>query len=105
MTEASLALLLHPEHALSHLGSCGKPTLITTCRVIRHRAEDDATPDEHADADEIGQLIVRGPQVMWGYWNNPVETAESFATAGSIRATSSAATAKASSIFAAVSTT
>ena len=75
MTEASLALLLHPEQALSHLGSCGKPTLITTCRVVRHRAEDDATPDEQADVDEIGQLIVRGPQVMWGYWNNPVETA------------------------------
>src|SRR6476659_11477267 len=76
MTEASLALLLHPEQAMSHLGSCGKPTLITTCRVIKHRAEDDAVPEELAETDEIGQLIVRGPQVMWGYWNNPVETAK-----------------------------
>jgi fatty-acyl-CoA synthase len=75
LTEASLALLLHPEHALSHLGSCGKPTLISTCRVITHRPEDDVTPDELAEAGEIGQLIVRGPQVMWGYWNNPAETA------------------------------
>jgi long-chain acyl-CoA synthetase len=130
MTEASLTLLLHPEHAMSHLGSCGKPTLITTCRVIRaagppqgancapsggsaaaqpqawgdviraaaqpqawgdviraaaqpqawgdhiqRRAEDDASPDELAPAGAIGQLIVRGPQVMRGYWNNPVETA------------------------------
>jgi fatty-acyl-CoA synthase len=61
---------------MSHLGSCGKPTLITTCRVIKHRAEDDAVPEELAETDEIGQLIVRGPQVMWGYWNNPVETAD-----------------------------
>jgi acyl-CoA synthetase (AMP-forming)/AMP-acid ligase II len=76
MTEASLALLLHPEHALSHLGSCGKPTLITTCRVIAHRAEDDASPDDLAAPGQIGQLIVRGPQVMWAYWNNPVETAK-----------------------------
>ena len=76
MTEASLALLLHPEQAMSHLGSCGKPTLITTCRVIKHRAEDDAVPEALAETDEIGQLIVRGPQVMWGYWNNPVETAD-----------------------------
>jgi len=76
MTEASLALLLHPEQALSHLGSCGKPTLITTCRVVEQRAEDDATPDDIAPPNAIGQLIVRGPQVMWGYWNNPVETAK-----------------------------
>jgi fatty-acyl-CoA synthase len=76
MTEASLALLLHPEDALSHLGSCGKPTLITACRVITHRAEDDGSPDEVISSGETGQLIVRGPQVMWGYWNNPGETAK-----------------------------
>ncbi|MEP6657480.1 MAG: AMP-binding protein, partial [Betaproteobacteria bacterium] len=76
MTEASLALLLHPEQALSHLGSCGKPTLISTCRVVEHRAEDDAKPDDTVASGEIGQLIVRGPQVTWGYWNNPVETAK-----------------------------
>jgi len=75
MTEASLALLLHPEDALSHLGSCGKPTLISKCRIIAHRAEDDATPSDFVEAGEIGQLIVRGPQVMWGYWNNPSESA------------------------------
>src|SRR5213078_1158753 len=76
MTEASLALLLHPEQALSHLGSCGKPTLISTCRVIAHRGEDDASADELAAPGEIGQLIVRGPQVMLGYCNNPDETAK-----------------------------
>ena len=35
MTEASLTLLLHPRDALSRLGSCGKPTLISACRIIR----------------------------------------------------------------------
>jgi len=75
MTEASLTLLLHPEQALSHLGSCGKPTLITKARVIAHRPEDDVGPDELAAPGEVGQLIVRGPQVMWGYWNKPAETA------------------------------
>ncbi|MDQ2963805.1 MAG: long-chain-fatty-acid--CoA ligase [Pseudomonadota bacterium] len=76
MTEASLALLLHPEQALSHLGSCGKPTLISTCRVVAHTAADDAKPSDFVDEGEIGQLLVRGPQVMYGYWNNPVETAK-----------------------------
>ena len=75
MTEASLTLLLHPEQALSHLGSCGKPTLITTARLIVHRPDDDANPDELAPPGAVGQLIVRGPQVMWGYWNKPAETA------------------------------
>ena len=75
MTEASLTLLLHPEQALSQLGSCGKPTLITTARVVENRPEDDASPNDVVRHGEIGQLIVRGPQVMDGYWNNPVETA------------------------------
>ena len=63
MTEASLALLLHPEDALGHLGSCGKPTLITRCRVVRETGEP-------AAPHEVGQLVVRGPQTMLGYWND-----------------------------------
>jgi acyl-CoA synthetase (AMP-forming)/AMP-acid ligase II len=73
MTEASLTLLLHPQDALSHLGSCGKPTLISTCRVIANEAA--AGPADIVLSGEIGQLIVRGPQVMSGYWNKPTETA------------------------------
>ncbi|MGI8778970.1 MAG: class I adenylate-forming enzyme family protein [Solirubrobacteraceae bacterium] len=67
LTEASLALLLHPEEALSHLGSCGKPTLITRCRVVRDTGEP-------AEPCEVGQLVVRGPQTMLGYWNDPPGT-------------------------------
>jgi fatty-acyl-CoA synthase len=67
MTEASLVLLLHPEEALSHLGSCGKPTLITRCRVVRDSGE-------QAQPSEVGQLVVRGPQTMLGYWNDPPGT-------------------------------
>lgn len=74
MTEASLTLLLHPEDALERLGSCGKPTLISECRVIDGRP--DAAPSQTVAAGEIGQLIVRGPQAMTGYWNNPFETSK-----------------------------
>lgn len=74
MTEASLTLLLHPEDAVTRLGSCGRPTLISRCRVIKHDPHRDVPPSEMTLPGEIGQLIVHGPQVMKGYWNNPFET-------------------------------
>ena len=74
LTEASLALVLHPADALRKLDSCGKPTLISECRVIERNA--DAAPGDVIPAGEVGQLIVRGPQAMTGYWNNPYETAK-----------------------------
>ena len=67
MTEASLTLLLHPQDALSRLGSCGRPTLISECRIAGASGAEAAT-------GEIGELAVRGPQVTPGYWNNPDET-------------------------------
>ena len=44
MTEASLTLLLRPQDALTHLGSCGKPTLISQCRIIENDPARDITP-------------------------------------------------------------
>ncbi len=75
MTEASLTLLLRPQDALTHLGSVGKPTLISQCRIVTNEPERDITPEQTVAAGQIGQLIVRGPQAMQGYWNNPSETA------------------------------
>ncbi|MFY0312137.1 class I adenylate-forming enzyme family protein [Leisingera sp. D0M16] len=74
MTEASLTLVLHPEDALAKLGSCGKPTLISECRVIANDPAREVPPSETVAPGEIGQLIVRGPQAMEGYWNKPFET-------------------------------
>ncbi|MBK0399565.1 long-chain-fatty-acid--CoA ligase [Limibaculum sp. M0105] len=74
MTEASLTLILHPEDALAKLGSCGKPTLITEARVIANDPAREVPPSETVGAGDIGQLIVRGPQAMQGYWNKPFET-------------------------------
>jgi long-chain acyl-CoA synthetase len=74
MTEASLTLLLHPRDALSHLGSCGKPTLISSCRIVKHDPERNVFSDEIAGVGEVGQLLVKGPQMTSGYWNNADET-------------------------------
>lgn len=74
MTEASLSLVLHPEDGVRKLGSCGKPTLISECRIIADDQSREVPPSELVERGRIGQLIVRGAQAMQGYWNNPFET-------------------------------
>lgn len=76
MTEASLSLLLHAEDAPSRPGSCGKPTLMTSCRIVRFSRGVQVSPSEELPAGEIGELIVRGPHITPGYWNNGPATDE-----------------------------
>lgn len=59
---APLALLLDPENALRKAGSAGKPALLVDVRI----AGRDGT---ECSAQETGELLVRGPNVMAGYWN------------------------------------
>ncbi|MFI9168724.1 long-chain fatty acid--CoA ligase [Streptomyces lincolnensis] len=73
MTEAAPGTLyLDAEHAVSKAGSAGVPHFFSDVRVVR--------PDlTAADTGETGEVIVRGPHVMPGYWGLPEETAASFA--------------------------
>ncbi len=52
-------------------GSIGVPLPDTDARIF----EPETGIDEVAPG-EVGELALRGPQVMQGYWNRPVETAE-----------------------------
>ncbi|MDV9168706.1 long-chain fatty acid--CoA ligase [Streptomyces sp. W16] len=73
MTEASPGtLFLDAEHAVSKAGSAGVPHFFSDVRVVRP----DLTP---ADVGETGEVVVRGPHVMPGYWGLPEETAAVFA--------------------------
>ncbi|MDR6976187.1 fatty-acyl-CoA synthase [Streptomyces sp. 3330] len=73
MTEASPGtLFLDAEHAVSKAGSAGVPHFFSDVRVLRP----DLTPVE---VGETGEVVVRGPHVMPGYWGLPEETAASFA--------------------------
>ncbi len=49
-------------------GSIGLPLPDTEARIV------DPTSDEPLEPGEVGELVVRGPQVMAGYWNCPEET-------------------------------
>ncbi|MFF3705544.1 acyl-CoA synthetase [Streptomyces phaeochromogenes] len=72
MTEASPGVLfLDAEHAVTKAGSAGVPHFFSDVRVVRP----DLAP---ADIGETGEVVVRGPHVMPGYWGLPDETAAVF---------------------------
>ncbi|MCS1351535.1 AMP-binding protein [Mechercharimyces sp. CAU 1602] len=51
-------------------GSIGLPWPNTDCRIVNPET------GEEVAAGEIGEMQVKGPQVMTGYWNRPEETAK-----------------------------
>jgi len=68
MTETSPVVSVNPLTGIQ-IGSIGIPVPSTLCKVI-----DDAGHDLPIGA--IGELCVKGPQVMKGYWQQPQATAE-----------------------------
>lgn len=75
---APLALMLDPESALNKIGSAGRPPLLVDVRIVN--------PDDTVvGPGETGELIVRGPNVMAGYWNQPDATREVFSADGWLR--------------------
>ena len=69
LTEASPVTHANPLSARRRPGSIGVPLPATEARIVDPRTGTDLPPGE------VGELAVRGPQVMLGYWNAPEETA------------------------------
>jgi len=71
LTEASPVTHVNPfAGGKRKAGSIGIPISDTECRIV---SLDDGKTD--VPVGESGELLVRGPQVMKGYWNNPEDTA------------------------------
>ena len=68
-TTGAIAALRDDEHNGERLLSCGRPNLGSEVRIVDAEGRD-------LPAGEVGELIVRGRQVMRGYHNRPGETAE-----------------------------
>ncbi|MCW3491045.1 long-chain-fatty-acid--CoA ligase [Dethiobacter alkaliphilus] len=71
LSEASPVTHCNPLDEGNNIGSIGFPFPDTVAKVV-----DPADPSKEMPAGEVGELIVRGPQVMKGYWNKPEETAQ-----------------------------
>jgi long-chain acyl-CoA synthetase len=63
---SALATFLPHAYAATHADAVGFPTPVNDVRIDR--------PDSRG----VGELLVRGPNVVAGYWGDPVRTAETF---------------------------
>jgi len=70
LSEASSATHMSPYPNGGPVGSIGVPLPDTQAKIM-----DLETGQRECEAGEIGELVVRGPQIMRGYWNNPELTA------------------------------
>ncbi len=70
LSEASPTTHSNPAFAARKPGTVGIPYPSTDSKIV-----DIATGLDEVPVGEIGELIIKGPQVMKGYWNLPEETA------------------------------
>ncbi|MEK6568838.1 MAG: long-chain fatty acid--CoA ligase [candidate division NC10 bacterium] len=70
LTEASPATHVNPLYGARKIGTIGLPLPDTDAKIVDLETSERSLPPR-----EIGELAVKGPQVMKGYWNRPEETA------------------------------
>lgn len=77
MTESSPVALGNPFHPSRRNGTIGVPFPSTLMKVV-----DVDDPSREVAQGEPGELLIKGPQVFAGYWNNPEETAKTLTEDG-----------------------
>ena len=71
LSECSPCVTAGPLDGTARLGTIGLPLPDTDVKVV-----DAETGEVTLPPGEVGELAVRGPQVMLGYWQNPTATAQ-----------------------------
>lgn len=75
LTEAQMAVIANPVRGANKIGSVGMPLPDVDVRIVD--AEDGMTPVAQG---EVGEMVIRAPQLMQGYWQKPEETNEMIRT-------------------------
>lgn len=75
LTETSPCVTINPDNLKSYNGSIGLPVSSTEVAMLDNQGNP-------VPVGEPGELAVKGPQVMQGYWHNPAETAKVFTQDG-----------------------
>ncbi len=71
LTECTMGATANPpDRSKIRVGSVGLPVFDTECKVVDPETGKDLPPNHE------GEICIKGPQVMKGYWNKPEETAE-----------------------------
>ena len=71
LTEGMMACLVNPLRGAAKIGSIGVPLPDVEARIV-----DIETGLHELGPGEEGELLLRAPQLMRGYWNNAAETAQ-----------------------------
>ena len=80
MTESSPVALGNPFHRTRRTGTIGVPFPSTLMKVV-----DPDDPTTEVPQGQPGELLLKGPQVFQGYWNDPEETAKTLLPDGWLR--------------------
>ena len=78
LTESAPVAIANPVTIPEWSGQIGVPLPSTEAAIL----DDDGAP---VALGEVGEICLRGPQVMQGYWNHPEETAKAFTADGWLR--------------------
>jgi long-chain acyl-CoA synthetase len=79
LTEAGPVTHANPLHGPDRHGFIGLPLPATEAKIV------DLTTGAEQPRGQLGELLIRGPQLMQGYWNRPSETAEVLTPDGWLR--------------------